>query len=607
MPLIESIVLSIGAKAGSSASLSLLREIAGLQNEQVAVLKEMREDIRKMVDGPWRKAMVLVEQAVFTTGASERRARLHEARDALFTAYSQEPEATPRRATIAVDLAVVHWLLDELDHARRWATKAHEDQSAAVTAAVDVALKALNSRASALKSAIDGDFWSLVDTSRKKDPAGTERWIREKYEGGEPPAELPPANFLADAGGSVDAQEGIPQAIRALSGRWGAEAAREHYRRWAWENSQRSIEGSDHDVRPFLSHVAIAETTSAGGRELMRLHRMVRDLQAYRQIRLALEPGADVPDFELGVDLSHPRHARIAWHPAPPPHRDRVLQWRGSQDVVDVAFSPDGARLVVACGSAAHVLDSGDGRELARLRHPRNTLGVVWAVAYSPDGRTIATGSGDHTARLWAGDSGREQRSMRHLTVLGFVRDVAFSADGRRLATAAGDNTVRLWDCASGRQLLKMSHDKPAWSVAVSPDGQLIASAGEDHTVRLWSSLDGREVLRVGQPNPTEVVFSPTGRLVAASGGDHTRIWDSRDGREVSNSLAPGWSVAFSPDGRSLAIGGRDAARVVDAFSGSELSSYPHGGLVKAVAFSLDGRRLATAGDDGVVRVWRLR
>lgn len=606
MPLIESIALSLGTKVGSSGSLALLKQIAGLQDEQVAVLKEMREDIRGMVERPWRKAKLLVEQAGFTTDPGERRTRLQEARAALFDAYSQEAAATPRRAMIAVDIALVHGMLDEPDHARRWATKAHEDQIAAVSAAVEVALRALNSRSEALKAAIDGDFWSLVDASRKQDPAGTERWITEKYERGELPAELPPADFLPGAGGSVQAQEGkaqegMAQAVRALTGQWGAAASREHYRRWAWERIQR---GGD-DVRPFLAHVAIAETTSAGGRGLMRLHRMVRDAEEYRRARLALDSRADAPVYQLRVDLSHPRHARISWQPVPPADADEALRWRGNHEVADVAFSPDGTHLAAACGSTVHLLDGHDGRELGRLRHRRNTMGVIWSVAYSPDGRTIATGSGDHTARIWSRD-GHELRCLRHLTVLGFVRDVAFSADGRWLATAAGDHAARLWDSLSGRQLLKVSHDKPVWSVAISPEGNLIASAGEDDTVRLWSAPGGHRILRLQQTNPLAVAFSPTGRLVAAS-GERTRVWDTRDGREVSSVAQPSWSVAFSPDGRWLAISGKGTVRVVDVFGAVEHASYPHGDLVTAVAFSPDGQRLATACHDGTVRVWRLR
>jgi hypothetical protein len=558
MPVIESIALAIATRAGYSATMSLLREVVGLQNQQVAVLKELREDVRRMVEGPWRKATLLLEEAAATTVVPERRARLQEARDSLFGAYSLEPGATARRATIAIDLALVHGLLNEPPHARRWAAKAHADQSAAVRSGVDIALNALNSRASMLKAPIDGDFWSLLSTSRRKDPAGTERWIRERYERGRLPAELPPKARL---GGN-----GVP---------------------------------------PFLPPVARAETTSAGGRELMRLHRMVRNVEEYRRVRLTFEPDAHVAQFELPVDLSHRWHARIVWQPVAVSHQDQILRWRGSHDVVDVAFSPDGDRLVVACGSAAHVLDSRTGDEVVRLRHLRNTLGAIWAVAYSPDGRTIATGAADHTARVWAADNGRALVSLRHLAVLGFVRAVAFSADGGLLATAAGDHTVRLWDLRSGRQLLKLVHDRPARSVAVSPDSGRLASAGEDDTVRLWSSRDGAQVLRLHQPRPTQVAFSPTGRLLAAS-GDRTRVWDIRDGREVGGCASPGTSVAFSPDGRSLAVGGQDSARVVDAFNGAELSSFPHGGLIRAVAFSPDGRRLATGGDDGTVRVWRL-
>ena len=64
-----------------------------------------------------------------------------------------------------------------------------------------------------------------------------------------------------------------------------------------------------------MSHIAIAGTTTEGGRKLMQLHRMQRDVQEYRRVCKALNPKLDMPEYELRVDLSKTRRALISWEP----------------------------------------------------------------------------------------------------------------------------------------------------------------------------------------------------------------------------------------------------------------------------------------------------
>ena len=71
----------------------------------------------------------------------------------------------------------------------------------------------------------------------------------------------------------------------------------------------------------------------------------------------------------------------------------------------------------------------------------------VMSVAFSPDGKRILSGSQDETLKLWDAETGQETLTLKGHS--GAVMSVAFSPDGKRLASASADTTAKLWEIAS--------------------------------------------------------------------------------------------------------------------------------------------------------------
>jgi WD40 repeat protein len=297
------------------------------------------------------------------------------------------------------------------------------------------------------------------------------------------------------------------------------------------------------------------------------------------------------------------------------PHHIATQLTEHSDQVRDVAFSPDGRLLATASLDRTIRLWSVATGQPHGKPLKGHTSGVL-AVAFSPDGKILASASDDRTLRLWTVASGMPRGAPLEGHTAA-VTDVAFSPDGTTLASASLDRTVRVWDTVTGRQrgTALAGHTDGVNAVAFSPDGEMLASASDDKTLQRWDvatrkPLGGR--LTGHSDAVSAVAFSPDGEtLVSASLDYRLRFWDAATGATSERPIITPNSVlgvAFSGNGRTLASVGDDRAVRLWETARRRVAGAPflgHTDAVAAVAFSPDGKTLASASDDRTARLWQ--
>ncbi len=309
--------------------------------------------------------------------------------------------------------------------------------------------------------------------------------------------------------------------------------------------------------------------------------------------------------------------------PAPIPgiHRWQIAGRFPCGWFTDLAWSPDGTRLVV-CASD-QVVRVYDGETLRLLR--AWPFPWVKSVAWSGDGRWIAAGSFTGAVGLWSADDGSPQPAPEALPAGAFVMALAFSPDSRTLAVASRfRKELRLWDVVRRAPAPALEHPDVLQDVCWSPDGKSLATASLDKLVRVWD-VGKAEVIRTfeGHIGPVHsVAFTSDGqRVVSAADDRRVRVWNLARGEEERawqsspNSATIGSSVATSKDGltayvalgdpdiyvRSLDDGG--PRTVLGGRTGHQYQfPFPH-----AIRFRFDGARLASINQDASLRVWDVK
>jgi WD40 repeat protein len=273
--------------------------------------------------------------------------------------------------------------------------------------------------------------------------------------------------------------------------------------------------------------------------------------------------------------------------------------------VLNVAFSPDGRRLLTGSGvlfGAAGDYRLWDSATRDPIGPAVDAGGVAYAVGFDPTGRKFFVGTG-------RGEAGLAAKAFALIGRAG----MADSKIGTRLSDVGGPGRVAIYDAATGAVVREWSQSAWVTAAAFSPDGNTLLTGGVDGRGRVWDVATGQLAIPIVSAGNSvlAVAFSHDGRLFATGSGDGvTRIWDARTGEFTGRTFKQqGWArqLRFSPDDSILLSAGEEkVARLWDLQSG-ELLGPPleHEEAAIAAVFSPDGRQIATGGCDKMVRLWK--
>jgi WD40 repeat protein len=287
----------------------------------------------------------------------------------------------------------------------------------------------------------------------------------------------------------------------------------------------------------------------------------------------------------------------------------RTLSGPDHSFILTGSFSPDGR--VFATSSEGHpsvrLWDAKSGQMRHTLTgHKEDVINV----AFSPDGSTIATASRDGAVKLWNVATGALTRTLSGHTQL--VQDIAFRADGGMIATVSRDRTVKLWEAATGRLVANITgHTDAVLAAEFSPDGGMLATASMDSTARLWSASTGDtiRVLSEHKGAVSNLAFHPNGHVLVTTSYDGTAIlWEVASGRAVRTMAGHRNIVTnaqFNLQGDALVTASNDGTLRLWRSEGLHLngSAAPIG----TIAFSPNGSSISACTTNGSVAQWDAR
>ncbi|HVU34008.1 MAG TPA: WD40 repeat domain-containing protein [Opitutaceae bacterium] len=296
--------------------------------------------------------------------------------------------------------------------------------------------------------------------------------------------------------------------------------------------------------------------------------------------------------------------------------------WAAQLDdyVIDLAWSPDGARLAAAsaAGSISLFATAGGERTGQLPGHEDGTNAIAWlpagagggAAAAERPGALLASGGQDGTVKFWDVIAGQHTATaplgsgwVEHAAARpGPGAGVLAAATGRDLFFIQPDGSVRhrfkpapktisalawhprggalavayfggvcLWDADDFLAQKELPYNNGIQALTWSPDGRWLVSGNQDPSVHLWIPETDTELHMSGYEGKVKFLsFDHTSRWLATSGGRDACVWDC---------------AGQGPEGREPAM-------------------LPHDAPVCAVRFQNSHGLLASASQDGVVQLW---
>ncbi len=292
------------------------------------------------------------------------------------------------------------------------------------------------------------------------------------------------------------------------------------------------------------------------------------------------------------------------------PRREKLNTGK-EHGVGQLAFSPDGKMLAVACGKVEgpmeiQLFSMQTRRRVGKLRGHDQPVG---SLRFTPDSKMLVSDGADEQCLIW--DVGMRELVGRLKGHTGRILGLSISLDSKHVATAGDDKSIIIWDLQLRKQVAHLTgHTDAVTSVEFLPDGVKLVSAGRDKTVKVWDWKAKKELFsfkanKLGVASNVLAV-TPDGRRIVTGGDDgHIVLWELYWNPARINDLAR-WSlgrdkpisIAMKPDGKQIAVG--TWGGMVDLISLSEeavvaeLRINAHNFPANAVAFDKDGKLLAS-------------
>jgi WD40 repeat protein/serine/threonine protein kinase/Flp pilus assembly protein TadD len=291
--------------------------------------------------------------------------------------------------------------------------------------------------------------------------------------------------------------------------------------------------------------------------------------------------------------------------------------------VVRIAYTPDGKRLVAACAdNTFRILDAATGKELFRAKEHE---GAVCAVAVSLDGKWAATGE---ISRRFGTPSYVliwdivNHKLVHKVSGAGHWSEtdcrLVFRPNSRQLAVFSEANAIHFVNYMTGEHL-KPIKDKElghVYALAYSPDGALAISGGNDKRIIVWNADSAAQVRELigHHGSVSAIAVSPDGKRVASGGGgaDNTiRFWNLSTGKAetaIAGHSADINHIEFSPDGMYLASSSLDGSIRIWDVGTHQTRAVLRGnnGQIVHARFRPEGYELASSGRDGKIMIWDL-
>lgn len=248
------------------------------------------------------------------------------------------------------------------------------------------------------------------------------------------------------------------------------------------------------------------------------------------------------------------------------------------QWIRSIAYSPDGTRF--ATGSCARAQNEvctrgellvWDANSMELILPPlAGHRGDVYQVAFSPDGQRLLSAGSDGLVMLWNAATGERVYTFNAGKASGVeATSLSFSADGHAALAGYSDGTLVLWNVTDQRQIRAFGDTTDrVLAVALSPVEPLAASGSFNGEITLWNTERGavEATFTDHSAGVTGIAFSPDGRYIVSGSADRALIlWDvaARLPLRIYRGHRYGvTSVGFTPDGRGVISSGEEGSLI---------------------------------------------